>query len=170
MKKLFSASVNYVSIGEQKQDSAPGILVLSFDDPFQAVVVSSLYKLQAAVFISKSPPVMDAYISTYLQSSAELFTTIVDMNSDLYADLGVAEGLAHTIAQKLRMLRNSFLPATLIPFILNLGKVEWSVLSPNSRRGLVELAKSLQGIVESIPKCAGTFSQDSEYDHVLVSS
>ena len=123
-----SCTIHYASQHTTGQE-APLAFPLSYDAPFAAALVSSIFKLQAAVFISKSPTAYDGYVSIYLKSASELLAALEETGAGL-------NGAAH-----------SFLPATLMPLLLYLGKIEWNTLQPSTRQELVQFAIRLQGLV-----------------------
>jgi len=129
VETLFATSIRCAS-QRATETRAPGTFQLSHASPFAAALVSTLFKLQAAVFISKSPAAYDGYVSMYLKSSLQMLTALEET-----AGLSVA---AH-----------SYLPATLMPLLLHLGKIEWSTLQASTRRSLVQFAIRLQELVET---------------------
>ena len=70
-----SCTIHYASQHTTGQE-APLAFPLSYDAPFAAALVSSIFKLQAAVFISKSPTAYDGYVSIYLKSASELLAAL----------------------------------------------------------------------------------------------
>jgi hypothetical protein len=147
VETLFATSIRYAS-QRTKETRAPGAFQLSHASPLAAALVSSIFKLQAAVFISKSPAAYEGYVSVYLKSALQLLTALEETG----AGLSVA---AH-----------SYLPATLMPLLLHLGKIEWSTLQASTRRVLVQFAIRLQELVE---KECPRLQQGCDSDSALVS-
>jgi hypothetical protein len=147
VETLFATSIRYAS-QRVTETRAPGIFQLSHAAPFAAALVSSIFKLQAAVFISKSPAAYDGYVSVYLKSALQLLTALKETG----AGLSVA---AH-----------SYLPATLMPLLLHLGKIDWSTLQASTRRALVQFSIRLQELVET--ECP-RLQQGCDSDPALVS-
>jgi hypothetical protein len=147
VETLFATSIRYAS-QRTTETRASGAFQLSHAAPLAAALVSSIFKLQAAVFISKSPAAYDSYVSVYLKGGLQLLTALEETG----AGLSVA---AH-----------SYLPATLMPLLLHLGKIEWSTLQAPTRRALVQFAIRLQELVET--ECP-RLQQGCDSDPALVS-
>ena len=133
VETLFATSIRYASqrTTETRAPDAFRMPRFSHAAPLAAALVSSIFKLQAAVFISKSPAAYDGYVSIYLKSALQLLTTLEETGAGL-------SGAAH-----------SYLPATLMPLLLHLGKIEWSTLKASTKQALVQFAIRLQELVET---------------------
>ena len=130
VETLFATSIRYAS-QRATETRAPGTFEVSHAAPLAAALVSSLFKLQAAVFISKIPAAYDGYVALYLKFALQLLIALEETGAGL------------------SVVAHSYLPATLMPLLLHLGKIEWSTLQASTRRALVQFAIRLQELVET---------------------
>ena len=108
----------------------------SYDAPVLAGMVSLLFKLQCAIFVVNNPQVTNRYVLSYAQSCVSC----------------LGEWVAKGTGVKLqRLLSLSYVPTTLMPLLMHLGKVNWTAFDHDCKLALAELALLLQKVVDINP-------------------
>ncbi len=108
----------------------------SYDALVLAAMVSLLFKLQCAIFLVNNPQVMNRYVLSYAQSCVSC----------------LGEWVAKGTGVKLqRLLSLSYVPTTLMPLLMHLGKVNWTAFDHDCKLALAELALLLQKVVDINP-------------------
>jgi hypothetical protein len=133
VETLFSHLANYM---KKVWEGAGARNASSYDAPVLAAMVSLLFKVQSAIFVVNKPQVLNRYVLSYVQSCVSC----------------LGEWVAKGTGLKLqRMLLLSYVPTTLMPLLMHLGKVNWTAFDHDCKQALAELALLLQKVVENDP-------------------
>ena len=111
VKTLFTRLIFHAVLLGKDTEHVKNGTALSYDAPVAAALISTVYKVQIALCVSKNAEILNAYVNLYANSSMNLLREFVGNEG--------ANDVVH------RVLLLSYVPTTLMPLMMHLAKIEW---------------------------------------------